>query len=75
MVNVRRCLAVVLSAPWWAMAITPIAAAAPTCTDLAPLTTQCQTGGSTQIVTSPPAMDYVPWYGNDIFGSGGVPIG
>lgn len=75
MVNVRRCLAVMLTALGLAMATKPIAAAAPTCTDLAPRTTQCQTGGSTQIVTSPPAMDYVPWYGNDIFGSGGVRIG
>lgn len=75
MVDVSHCLAVLLAPPCLAMLTVPTSAAAPRCTDLAPRTTQCQTGGSTQIVTSPPGMDYVPWYGNDIFGSGGVPIG
>ena len=36
-----------------AIALAPVAAAAPQCTNTGPNTTQCQTNGSTQIVTSP----------------------
>ena len=40
-----------------AVLLAPVAAAAPECTNTGPNTTQCQTRGSTQIVTSPPAFD------------------
>jgi hypothetical protein len=49
----------------------PVAAAAPNCVDTGPTTTQCTTGGSTSIVTSPPAMNYGPQYG---WGWGGFGI-
>ena len=55
--------------------LAPAAAAVPECTNTGPTTTQCQTGGSTQIVTSPPAMNYwnnYPWFG---WGFGGFVIG
>jgi hypothetical protein len=43
--------------------LAPVAAALPECIDTGPTTTQCQRpGGSTQIVTSPPAFNY-PWFG------------
>ncbi len=35
----------------------PAAAAAPQCVDVGPNTTQCQTNGSAQIVTSPPVTN------------------
>lgn len=38
--------------------VAPVAAAAPQCTNTGPNTTQCQTNGSAQIVTSPPANNY-----------------
>ena len=42
--------------------IAPIAAAAPVCTNVGPNTTQCQTNGSSQIVTSPPVTNnYGGW--------------
>jgi hypothetical protein len=40
----------------------PVATARPECINTGPNTTQCQTGGSTQIVTTPPAMNF-PWWG------------
>jgi hypothetical protein len=46
----------------------PIAAAAPNCTNTGPNTTQCQTNGSAQIVTSPPANNY--WGGWPFWGGG-----
>lgn len=52
--------------------VAPVAAATPECTNTGPTTTQCQTRGSTQIVTSPPAMNYGPWYG---WPYGGIGIG
>jgi hypothetical protein len=41
----------------------PVAAAAPNCVNTGPTTTQCQTPGHAQIITSPPAMNNGPWYG------------
>ncbi len=38
-----------------AIAVAPVAAAAPECTNTGPNTTQCETNGNAQIVTSPPA--------------------
>ncbi|KUI39372.1 hypothetical protein AU194_18480 [Mycobacterium sp. GA-2829] len=48
----------------------PVAAAAPDCVNTGPRTTQCETGGSTQIVTSPQeVLPYSGWgYG---YGYGG----
>lgn len=74
MTNKSRYLAAVLAVPFLAVFAAPVAGAAPQCTNTGPTTTQCQTGGSTQIVTSPPAMNYGPWYGWG-FGVGGVVIG
>ena len=58
-----------------AVLFAPVAAAIPECTNTGPMTTQCQTRGSTQIVTSPPARNYwnnYPWFG---WGFGGFVIG
>ena len=41
----------------------PTASAQPTCVNTAPNTTQCATNGSSSITTSPPAMNYGPFYG------------
>lgn len=49
----------------------PAAPAAPVCTNTGPNTTQCQTNGSAQIVTSPPANNY---YGGWPFWGGGFVI-
>ena len=46
-----------------AVVMAPVAAAAPNCVNTGPTTTQCQTPGHAQIITSPPAMNYGPWYG------------
>ena len=46
-----------------AIVLAPAATAAPTCTNTTPTTTQCETPGHTQIVTSPPATNDAPWYG------------
>ena len=46
-----------------AILMAPVAAATPECVNTGPTTTQCQTGGSTQIVTSPPQQNYSPWFG------------
>ncbi len=74
MTNVSRCVAALLAVPCFALLTAPPGAAAPKCTTTAPNTTLCQTNGSAQIVTSPPAMDYGPWYGWG-FGLGGIVIG
>jgi hypothetical protein len=54
----------------------PVAAAVPECINTGPNTTQCQTGGSTQIVTSPPVNNNFwggwPWGGGLIVGIGGI---
>jgi hypothetical protein len=46
-----------------AVVMAPIATAAPDCINTGPTTTQCQTPGHAQIITSPPAMNNGPWYG------------
>lgn len=53
----------------------PVATAAPECTKVGPTTTQCETPGNAQIITSPPPMNYGPFYGSfygspydDVFG-------
>jgi len=55
------------------LVVAPLAAAAPQCTNTSPTTTQCQTNGSAQIVTSPPIINNYggwPWWGG-----GGIVIG
>jgi len=52
-----------------ALVSAPLAAAAPECTNTGPNTTQCQTNGSSQIVTSPPLNNY---YGGWPFWGGGI---
>jgi hypothetical protein len=54
-----------------AIALAPVAAAAPQCTTVAPNTTQCETNGSSAIVTSPQQTNY---YGGWPYG-GGLVIG
>ncbi|MCV7419214.1 hypothetical protein H7K45_01550 [Mycobacterium yunnanensis] len=63
---VASALAVVAAA----VALAPVASAAPQCVNLDPTTTQCQTPGHSQITTSPPAMNDNPWwpYGGRIVG-------
>jgi hypothetical protein len=46
-----------------AVAIAPVATAAPKCVNTSPNTTQCQTPGHSQITTGPPAMNNGPWFG------------
>jgi hypothetical protein len=53
------------------IAMAPVAAAQPRCTTTAPNTTQCQTNGSTQIVTSPQQNNNWGWP----WGGGGLIIG
>lgn len=53
--------------------LAPAAAAAPECTSVGPNTTQCQTNGSSQIVTSPPVNNN--YYGGWPFWGGGIVIG
>jgi hypothetical protein len=56
-----------------AVAMAPIATASPQCATTAPNTTQCQTNGSTAIVTSPQQNGFYggwPWWGG-----GGIVIG
>ncbi|KUI40918.1 hypothetical protein AU198_16480 [Mycobacterium sp. GA-1199] len=54
--------------------VAPVAGAAPQCTNIAPNTTQCQTNGSSQIVTSPSVQTSPywgwPWGGGLIIGLG-----
>lgn len=47
----------------------PVAAAAPDCVNTGPRTTQCHTGGSTQIVTTP--AETGPPFGGWGYGYGG----
>lgn len=58
-----------------AIAIAPVAAAAPHCTTVAPNTTQCETNGSTSISTSPQQNNFYggwPWWGGGlVIGFGG----
>lgn len=55
-----------------AVALAPVAAAQPRCTTTAPNTTQCETNGSAQIVTSPQQNN---WYGGWPWWGGGLVIG
>ena len=56
-----------------AVVLAPVATAQPQCTTTAPYTTQCQTNGSTSIVTSPQQNN---WYGGwPWWGGGGLVIG
>ncbi|BBY19671.1 hypothetical protein [Mycolicibacterium litorale] len=65
--------ATTLSALAAAIVLAPAAAAAPECVNTGPRTTQCETGGSTAIVTSPPETN-VGWpFGG--WGYGGLLIG
>jgi hypothetical protein len=64
----------ILSASMGALALvmTPVAAGAPDCVNIGPTTTQCQTNGSAQIVTSPqPNNNYGGWP----YWGGGLVIG
>jgi hypothetical protein len=57
-----------------AVVMAPAAAAAPQCTTVAPNTTQCETNGSAQIVTSPQLQNTYggwPYGGGLIIGIGG----
>ncbi|MDV3134093.1 hypothetical protein [Mycobacterium sp. 29Ha] len=52
------------------VALAPAAAAAPECVNTGPNTTQCQTNGSSQIVTSPPPISngggWGPYWGGGL---------
>ncbi|WP_197373067.1 hypothetical protein [Mycolicibacterium baixiangningiae] len=51
-----------------ALLAAPTASALPECVNTSQRTTQCQTGGSTQIVTTPPDINYgFPFWGFGIF--------
>jgi len=54
------------------LATSPLGAATPQCTDVAPNTTMCQTPGHTQITTSPDQAMTNPFPG---WGFGGIGIG
>lgn len=62
-----------------AVALAPAAAATPECIHTGPNTTQCQTNGSSQIVTSPPPISnggWGPyWGGGLVIGLGGWGLG
>jgi hypothetical protein len=73
----RFCARVLLAAAAVAaaVAVAPVAAAAPQCTNTGPNTTQCETNGSAQIVTSPPANNNYGYWGYPIIGFGGWGFG
>lgn len=56
-----------------ALTAAPVAIAAPECVNIGPTTTQCQTNGSSQIVTSPQPINN--WGGWGPWGGGGLVIG
>ncbi|TFV61153.1 hypothetical protein E4P42_03000 [Mycobacterium sp. PS03-16] len=59
------------------LAVAPVASALPDCVNTGQRTTQCETGGSTQIVTTPPETNVggpYGWGGWGI-GFGGISIG
>ena len=58
-----------------AIATAPIAATVPECTNTGPNTTLCQSNGSAQLVTSPPANNYHQYWGFPIIGFGGWGFG
>nr|WP_090344881.1 hypothetical protein [Mycolicibacterium malmesburyense]CRL76722.1 hypothetical protein CPGR_04072 [Mycolicibacterium malmesburyense] len=74
---VYRCLPPLLAAGGVAVCalVAPVAGAAPECTNISPNTTQCQTNGSSQIVTSPSVQTNPywgwPWGGGLVIGLGG----
>lgn len=76
MANVRSRAALALTVTGIGVALyaAPIAGAKPVCTTTAPNTTQCETNGSTQIVTTPPNQNTFPWltyrYGGFFIGFG-----
>ncbi|WP_102143312.1 hypothetical protein [Mycobacterium hubeiense] len=70
--STTRYLTPLFAAAGTAMLFAPVAAAVPECTNTGPTTTQCETNGSTQIITSPPAMNYNPWFGTPF---GGIVFG
>ena len=72
-VAVSRCLAAAAAALGMAVLGAPLSSAAPQCTNTTPTTTQCQNHGNTQIVTTPPARNYGPFYG-PYLGLGGFSI-
>ena len=57
----------------FALVAAPTAVAAPECVNIGPTTTQCQTNGSSQIVTSPQPINN--WGGWGPFWGGGLVIG
>jgi hypothetical protein len=74
-----RCGAALLTVTAAAISIAPQAAAAPECTTISVNTTQCQTNGSSQIVTSPqrtsgPYWGW-PWAGGFSISLGGWGLG
>lgn len=58
-----------------AVAVAPMAAAAPQCTNTGPNTTQCESNGNAQIVTSPPVNNNYGYWGFPIIGIGGWGFG
>jgi hypothetical protein len=58
-----------------AITVAPIATAAPECTNTGPNTTQCESNGNAQIVTSPPANNNYGYWGFPIIGFGGWGLG
>jgi hypothetical protein len=56
-----------------ALCLVPVAAATPQCISTGPNTTQCQTNGSSQIVTSPPPLNNWGGWG-PYWGGGGLVI-
>jgi hypothetical protein len=58
-----------------ALVLTPTAMATPECIYVGPTTTQCQTNGSAQIVTSPPVNNNYGGYGGYGGWGGGLVIG
>jgi len=53
----------------------PVATAAPECTNTGPNTTQCESRGNAQIVTSPPANNNYGYWGFPIIAFGGWGLG
>ena len=58
-----------------AIAVAPVATAAPECVNTSPNTTQCENNGNAQIVTSPPPNNNYGYWGFPIIGFGGWGIG
>ena len=70
--KIRYSAPLVAAAALAAIVMAPLATAQPKCTTVAPNTTQCQTNGSAQIVTSPQQNN---WYGGWPWWGGGLVIG